>query len=169
MVHGGGKIFTATLKRMGIESQFVNGLRVTDRETRDVAVMVLGGLLNKRVAGAISAAGQPAIGLCASDAGCFLAEPMMHDEVIGGLGFVGYLTGVNVEFLESLWRAGIVPVASCLGLAPTASSTTSMPITWRRLAPNIFTPTGLFISPTWPACSTAQKVLKAVSSGEVEL
>ena len=44
VVHGGGKIFTATLKRMGIESRFVNGLRVTDRETRDVAVMVLGGL-----------------------------------------------------------------------------------------------------------------------------
>ena len=116
VVHGGGKIFTATLKRMGIESQFVNGLRVTDRETRDVAVMVLGGLLNKRLAGAISAAGQPAVGLCASDAGCFLAEPMMHDEVIGGLGFVGYLTGVNLEFLESFWKAGIVPVASCLGL-----------------------------------------------------
>ncbi len=116
VVHGGGKIFTATLKRMGIESQFINGLRVTDRETRDVAVMVLGGLLNKRLAGAISAAGQPAVGICASDAGCFLAEPMMHDEVIGGLGFVGYLTGVNLEFLESFWKAGIVPVASCLGL-----------------------------------------------------
>ena len=51
IVHGGGKIFTATLARMGIESRFVNGLRVTDRETRDVAVMVFGGLLNKRLAG----------------------------------------------------------------------------------------------------------------------
>ena len=116
VVHGGGKIFTATLKRMGIESRFVNGLRVTDRETRDVAIMVLGGLLNKRVAGAISAAGQPAVGLCASDAGSFLAEPMTQDEAAGALGFVGYLTGVNVEFLESLWRAGVIPVASCLGL-----------------------------------------------------
>src|SRR5256712_4524236 len=45
VVHGGGKLFTATLKRMGVESRFVNGLRVTDRQTRDVAVMVLGGLL----------------------------------------------------------------------------------------------------------------------------
>jgi acetylglutamate kinase len=116
VVHGGGKIFTSTLKRMGIESRFVNGLRVTDRETRDVAVMVLGGLLNKRVAGAISAAGQPAVGLCASDAGCFLAEPMVLGEQAGALGFVGYLTGVNVEFLESLWRVGVMPVSSCLGL-----------------------------------------------------
>src|SRR5579872_4035165 len=116
VVHGGGKIFTATLKRMGIESRFVGGLRVTDRETRDVAVMVMGGLLNKKLAGAISAAGQPAVGLCASDASCFLAEPMVQGEVIGALGFVGYLTGVNLELLESFWRAGIVPVASCLGL-----------------------------------------------------
>src|SRR6202140_2225244 len=116
VVHGGGKIFTATLKRMGIESRFVNGLRVTDRETRDVAVMVLGGLLNKRMAGAISAAGQPAIGFCASGSGCFLGEPMQHHEVVGALGFVGYLTGVNLEFLESLWRSGIIPVASCLGM-----------------------------------------------------
>ena len=116
VVHGGGKIFTATLKRMGIESRFVGGLRVTDRETRDVAVMVLGGLLNKRLAGAISAAGQPAVGICASDSRCFLAEPMMHDEVAGALGFVGYLTGANLEFIESFWKAGIVPVASCLGL-----------------------------------------------------
>ena len=65
---------------MGIESKFVNGLRVTDRETRDAAVMVFGGLLNKRVAGAISLAGQPAVGISASDAACFLAEPMQVDE-----------------------------------------------------------------------------------------
>jgi acetylglutamate kinase len=116
VVHGGGKIFTATLARMGMESRFVAGLRVTDRETRDVAVMVFAGLLNKRLAGAISQAGQPAVGVGASDAACFLAEPMMHEEVVGGLGYVGYLTGVNLEFLESLWRNGIVPVASCLGL-----------------------------------------------------
>jgi len=116
VVHGGGKAFTATLARMGIGSRFVSGLRVTDRETRDVAVMVLGGLLNKRLAAAISEAGQPAVGICASDSACFLAEPMVHDEVAGGLGYVGYLTGVNLEFLETLWRTGIVPVASCLGL-----------------------------------------------------
>jgi acetylglutamate kinase len=41
---------------------------------------------------------------------------MMHNEVIGGLGFVGYLTGVNLEFLETFWKAGVIPVASCMGL-----------------------------------------------------
>lgn len=116
VVHGGGKIFTATLTRMGIVSRFAGGLRITDRETRDVAVMVFAGLLNKKLAGAISLAGQPAVGVSAADAACFLAEPLQVDEREGGLGYVGYLTEVNIEFVKSLWREGIVPVASCLGL-----------------------------------------------------
>src|SRR6202166_907746 len=116
VVHGGGRLFTATLKRMGIESNFVAGLRVTDRETRDVAVMVFAGLLNKRLASAISAEGAPAIGISAADAACFRAEPMIHNEVEGSLGFVGYLTGLNQSFIESLWREGLAPVAPCLGL-----------------------------------------------------
>ena len=118
VVHGGGRLFTATLKRMGIESNFVAGLRVTNRETRDVAVMVFAGLLNKRLASAISAEGAPAIGISAADASCFRAEPMVHNEVEGSLGFVGYLTGLNQPFLESLWREGLIPVAPCLGLGP---------------------------------------------------
>src|ERR1700724_4323984 len=101
VVHGGGRLFTATLKRLGIESKFVSGLRVTDRETRDVAVMVFAGLLNKRLSASISAEGQPAIGISAADAQCFTAEPMMHNEVEGGLGYVGYLTGMNTQFIES--------------------------------------------------------------------
>jgi acetylglutamate kinase len=116
VVHGGGRLFTATLKRMAIESKFVAGLRVTDRETRDVAVMVFAGFLNKKLAAAISAEGQPAIGISAADARCFAAEPMVHNEVEGSLGFVGYLTGINQPFIESLWREGLLPVAPCLGI-----------------------------------------------------
>jgi acetylglutamate kinase len=118
VVHGGGRTFTSTLKRMGIESKFVNGLRITDLETRDVAVMVFAGLLNKRLAAAISAAGQPAVGISAADAQCFRAEALVHNEVEGGLGFVGYLIGLNKEFLESFWREQLLPVAPCLGLGP---------------------------------------------------
>jgi acetylglutamate kinase len=116
VVHGGGRIFTSTLKRFGLESKFVSGLRVTDRETRDVAVMVFAGLLNKQLSSAISAAGQPAIGISAADAQAFRAEPLVHNEVAGGLGFVGYLTGVNTSFIESLWQTNLVPVAACLGI-----------------------------------------------------
>jgi acetylglutamate kinase len=118
VVHGGGKLFTATLKRLGIESKFDAGLRVTDRETRDVAVMVFAGLLNKRLSAAISLEGAPAIGISAADAKCFLAEPMSRNAEEGELGFVGYLTGVNAGVLESLWREKLLPVAACLGLGP---------------------------------------------------
>jgi acetylglutamate kinase len=116
VIHGGGKIFTATLTRLGIESRFVNGLRVTDRETRDAAVMVFAGLLNKRLAAAISREGASAVGISAADSACFTAEPMQLDGSSSTLGYVGYITGVNTEFLDSLWRAGMVPVACCLGL-----------------------------------------------------
>jgi acetylglutamate kinase len=73
-------------------------------------------LLNKTLAAAISAEGQPAVGISAADAQCFRAEPMVHNEVEGRLGFVGYLTAMNVPFIESLWREGLLPVAPCLGL-----------------------------------------------------
>jgi acetylglutamate kinase len=113
VVHGGGRTFTKTLARLGIESRFVEGLRVTDRETRDVALMVLGGLLNKQLSAAISAAGQPAVGISGADAACFPVAPLSHP---AGLAFVGELGGVNMKFIESLWMAGLVPVAACLGL-----------------------------------------------------
>jgi acetylglutamate kinase len=168
VVHGGGKIFTATLARMGIESRFVNGLRVTDRETRDIAVMVMGGLLNKRMAGAISAEGQPAIGLCASDAGCFLAEPMMHEEIIGSLGFVGYLTGVNVEFIESLWRGGIVPVASCLGLGADGELYNINADHMAAACAEYVHADRLVYMTDVAGVLDGKKVLKAVSSAEIE-
>jgi acetylglutamate kinase len=78
--------------------------------------MVFAGLLNKQLAAAISAAGQPAVGISAADAQCFRAEPLVHDNVEGSLGYVGYLTGVNTKLLGSLWSEGIVPVAACLGI-----------------------------------------------------
>src|SRR6266403_1465478 len=101
---------------MAIESKFVAGLRVTDRETRDVAVMVFAGLLNKKLVAAISTEGQPAVGVSAADSQCFVAEPMVHNEVQGSLGFVGYLTGLNAQLIESFWREGLLPVAPCLGI-----------------------------------------------------
>ena len=67
VVHGGGTALTRTLKLLGKESDFVNGLRVTDAETRDVALMVLAGIVNKSLVAAIVAAGNPAIGLCGGD------------------------------------------------------------------------------------------------------
>jgi len=116
VIHGGGRIFTATLAKMGIESRFVSGLRVTDEETRDAAVMVFAGVLNKRVSAAISAAGRHAVGICAADGQCFRAERLTLNGAEAELGYVGYITGVDKSFIEALWRGGVVPVAACLGI-----------------------------------------------------
>jgi acetylglutamate kinase len=168
VIHGGGKIFTATLERMGIASQFVNGLRVTDRETRDAAVMVFGGLLNKRVAGAISLAGQPAVGISASDAACFLAEPMQIDEREGGLGFVGYLTEVNLDFLRSLWRSGVLPVASCLGLGADGELYNINADHMAAAAAEFVGADRLIFLTDVAGVLDGEKVLRAVHGGEIE-
>jgi acetylglutamate kinase len=112
IVHGGGAALSRTLKQLGCETSFVNGLRVTDSQTRDVAMMVLAGQLNKQLVAAIGAAGQPAIGLCGGDLGMFRASKKVSPD----LGFVGEIRSVNIDGIQQLWTAGIVPVVSSLAL-----------------------------------------------------
>ena len=112
VVHGGGAALSRTLKQLGCETNFVNGLRVTDSQTRDVAIMVLAGQLNKQLVAAIGAAGQPAIGICGGDLEMFRASKKQSPD----LGFVGEIRSVNTEGIERLWQAGIVPVVSSLAL-----------------------------------------------------
>ena len=69
VVHGGGKLLTATLARLGIATEFHEGLRVTDAATRDVAMMVLAGIVNKAWVAELAKHGQPALGICGGDAG----------------------------------------------------------------------------------------------------
>ncbi len=114
VIHGGGRVFTSMLARMGIVSRFAGGLRVTDGPTRDAAIMVFAGLLNRRVTAAISRAGRPALGVCGADGSCFFALPLDSPAAPQRLGFVGRLVSVHVGFLSSLWRAGLVPVSPCL-------------------------------------------------------
>src|SRR5260370_23209286 len=87
VVHGGGSALTRTLKLLGKTSDFGHGLRVADAETRDVALMVLAGIVNKRLVAAIAAAGCPAIGLCGGDGGVFRARKKQDAEY--DLGYVG--------------------------------------------------------------------------------
>ena len=168
VVHGGGRLFTATLKRMAIESKFIAGLRVTDRETRDVAVMVFAGLLNKKLAAAISAEGQPAVGISAADAQCFTAEPMVHNEIEGRLGFVGYLTGLNAQFIESLWREGLLPVAPCLGLGSDNEIYNINADHMAAACAEFIHADRLIYLTDVAGVLDGRKVLKAVSAGEVE-
>jgi acetylglutamate kinase len=114
VVHGGGSALTRLLNQLGKKSEFVNGLRVTDAETRDVALMVLGGMINKKVVAAIQSAGVPAIGFCGGDGGTFRARKKHvkgHD-----LGFVGEICFVDPSWLEAIWQQRGVPVLSSLAL-----------------------------------------------------
>ena len=112
IVHGGGAALTRTLKQLGCESTFVNGLRVTDSQTRDVAVMVLAGQLNKRLVASIGAAGQPALGICGGDLRMVLALKKKQPD----LGYVGEVCTVDAQWIARLWNAGVVPVISSLAL-----------------------------------------------------
>lgn len=112
IVHGGGAALSRTLKQLGCETSFVNGLRVTDRQTRDVAMMVLAGQLNKQLVAAIGAAGQPAIGICGGDLRMFRAAKKRYPD----LGYVGEICSVDAQWIERLWAAGVVPVISSIAL-----------------------------------------------------
>jgi len=114
VVHGGGGALTRMLKQLGKQSEFVGGLRITDAETRDVALMVLGGLINKKMVAAIQAAGMPAVGFCGGDGMTFRARKKL---VRGNdLGFVGEICFAEPCWIEALWQQGGIPVLASLAL-----------------------------------------------------
>ncbi|MDQ1157936.1 acetylglutamate kinase [Sphingomonas sp. SORGH_AS 950] len=124
VVHGGGPQIGAMLKRLGVESQFVNGLRVTDKETAQIAEMVLAGSINKEIVSWISAAGGRAVGISGKDAGLVIAEkvqgreadPLKGIERHVDLGFVGEPVAVDPRLIESLCADGIIPVIAPVGI-----------------------------------------------------
>lgn len=113
VVHGGGVQLTRTLKQLGKQSEFVGGLRITDAETRDTALMVLGGQVNKALVGALGAHGQSAVGLSGGDGLIFRAR---KKRTAPDLGFVGEIVSSDPRWLEAIWQMGSVPVLSSLAL-----------------------------------------------------
>jgi len=107
VVHGGGPLVGDWAERLGMETRFVRGLRVTDAETRDLALAVLGGLANGRVVAALLARGVPAVGLTGIDGGILRAEREDPE-----LGFVGRVSLVDSALLEELVDAGRVPIVA---------------------------------------------------------
>ncbi len=112
VIHGGGAALSRTLKQLGCESRFIDGLRVTDAQTRDAALMVLAGQLNKQLVAAIGDAGQPAIGICGGDLRMVLASKKKQPD----LGYVGEVCSVDAGWIERLWAVGVVPVIASLAL-----------------------------------------------------
>jgi acetylglutamate kinase len=113
VVHGGGIQLTKMLKALGKQSEFVNGLRVTDAETRDVAVMVLAGRVNKALVAALGALGQPAMGLSGGDGLVFRAR---KKRTVPDLGFVGEIAASDPRWIEAIWQLNGVPVLSSIAL-----------------------------------------------------
>ena len=109
VVHGGGKQMTRFLAERGLESQFVNGLRVTTPETMDAVLKVLAGSVNQELVAALIAAGAQAVGLTGVDAN--LAEAEQMDPA---LGMVGRVTRAHPELLDLLVGAGYLPVVACV-------------------------------------------------------
>src|SRR3989441_9663664 len=104
VVHGGAAALSRTLRLLGKRSDFVNGLRITDAETRDVALMVLAGIINKNLVAAITAAGSSAVGLCGGDGATFFARKKQTHGY--DLGFFGEIFVVGSPWLEGVSGEG---------------------------------------------------------------
>ncbi len=113
IVHGGGVQLTRTLAQMGKKSEFISGLRITDAETRDAALMVLAGRVNKSLVATIGKHGQAAIGLSGGDGHVFRAR---KKKTSPDLGFVGEIAATDPRWLEAIWKMGAVPVISSIAL-----------------------------------------------------
>ncbi|MDC0886479.1 acetylglutamate kinase [Altererythrobacter sp.] len=123
VVHGGGPQIGAMLKRLGVESTFVDGLRVTDKATAEVAEMVLSGAINKELVGWIAQAGGKAMGISGKDGGLVTAskverttrDPESNIERALDLGFVGEPTRVDTTIIDTANAAGMIPVIAPIG------------------------------------------------------
>lgn len=124
VVHGGGPQIGAMLEKLGVETTFIDGLRVTDAETAKVAEMVLSGAINKELVGWIAAAGGKAIGISGKDGGLVTAtkierttrDPESNIEKAVDLGFVGEPTHVDTSILETASGSGMIPVVAPIGV-----------------------------------------------------
>ncbi len=124
VVHGGGPQIGELLKKLNIESHFVNGMRVTDSETMDVVEMVLGGLVNKEIVALINRNGGKAIGLTGKDANLIKAtqlkvevtSPEMQKSEIIDIGHVGQVEKIDSDVIEMLTNSNVIPVIAPIGV-----------------------------------------------------
>ena len=122
IVHGGGPQIGDLLHKLGIESKFVSGMRITDADTMDVVQMVLGGLVNKEIVSLINTHGGRAVGITGKDGGLLKAQKLSSHTVdkdteeFVDIGQVGEVTEVNVDVLETLTESQFIPVIAPIGV-----------------------------------------------------
>lgn len=115
LVHGGGRQIAQMLARLGIESRFHDGLRITDSATRDVVQMVLSGLVGRNLIAELGACGVRAVSLTGGDGQSFLAEPVAATDG-AELGYVGRIIESNPSLVDYLLAGGYTPVVACLAV-----------------------------------------------------
>lgn len=126
VVHGGGPQIGAMLKKLDIQSRFIDGLRVTDEAAVEVVEMVLTGSINKHIVTAINAAGGRAVGLSGKDGNMVVAkklaltktDPVSGKVTVEDLGFVGEPDAINPEILYTMMKSEIIPVIAPIGVGP---------------------------------------------------
>ena len=130
IVHGGGPQIGSLLEKIGKESKFINGMRVTDSETMDVVEMVLGGLVNKSIVSLINKNGGQAVGLTGKD-GCLIrakkmqitrTTPELEAPEIIDLGHVGEITAIDPSLVNTLDQGNFIPVIAPIGVGKDATS-----------------------------------------------
>ncbi|MBL4852485.1 MAG: acetylglutamate kinase, partial [Gammaproteobacteria bacterium] len=130
VVHGGGPQIGQLLDKLGKESQFIDGMRVTDSETMDVVEMVLGGLVNKDIVNLINSHGGSAVGLTGKDGGLLRAEKLIYTRNTPGLtapeiidiGHVGKVIGINTSVVDMLTSGNFIPVIAPIGVGKKGES-----------------------------------------------
>ena len=170
VTHGGGKLITEWLSKQGVSTRFVQGERVSDKVTLEVAVAVLAGVVNKEIVAAINDKGGQAVGISGVD-GAFMQGRIKDVE----LGYVGTVEKINVTLLEVLLQSGYIPVVAPIGLLSFGKANETI----RMLNINADTAAGeiaatigaerlIFLTDVVGVCDQSGKLIPQLSPGEAE-
>ena len=177
VVHGGGPQIGDLLKRLGKESQFIDGMRVTDRETMDVVQMVLGGLVNKEIVSLLNQHGGKAVGLTGKDADFIRARqlkfkrnaPEMNESEIIDIGHVGEVSKINAAVVDMLMHGDFIPVIAPIGVGDDGQSyNINADVVAGKLAESLNAEKLILLTNTAGLLDKEGKVMTGLSSAKVD-
>ena len=175
IVHGGGPQIGDLLNKLGIESKFVSGMRITDADTMDVVQMVLGGLVNKEIVSLINTHGGRAVGITGKDGGLLKARKLSAQTVDEDteesvdIGQVGEITEVNVDVLETLTESQFIPIIAPIGVGEDGESyNINADIVAGKVAEAMSASKLVLLTNTSGILDAEQKTLSGLSKTDVE-
>lgn len=175
IVHGGGPQIGDLLNKLGIESKFVSGMRITDADTMDVVQMVLGGLVNKEIVSLINTHGGRAVGITGKDSGLLKARKLSAQTVDEDteesvdIGQVGEITEVNVDVLETLTESQFIPIIAPIGVGEDGESyNINADIVAGKVAEALSASKLVLLTNTPGILDAEQKTLSGLSKTDVE-